>query len=113
MSPHLVVVGIHLQIEFLKTFANGGVFHHSHELPVSRHTPFELIELGGRFIGGILRKIILGKSLLGFFTKLVALTQLGLKKLHHLGLHLHEGQRMVLAHGAGNNQGCSCFIDQN
>ena len=37
MSPFLIVIRVHFQIEFFKTLPDRSILHHSHELAVSRH----------------------------------------------------------------------------
>ncbi len=113
MCPGLVVIRIHIQVEFLEPLANGGVLHHAHELAVRRHAPLDLVKLGRRLVRIFVGKILLREGLFGLFSKLVALPQLSIKKLHDLGLHLIEGQRVVLPHRPGNDQRRPGLVDQD
>ncbi len=113
MSPGFVVIGIHIQVEFLEPLPNGGLLHHAYELAVRRHAPLDLVKLGRRLIRLFVRKILFRESLFCLFGKLVALPQLSFEKLHDLGLHFIKWQRIVLPHRPGNDQRRPGLIDQD
>ena len=77
------------------------------------HSPFYLIKLTSGFIRSFFFQILLGKGPLGFLCQFIAMLKLGIKDLHHHGFHFLKGQRMILTHGAGYNQRCSCLINQD
>ena len=113
VSPLFVVVRVHFQVEFLEPFADGGILHHPHELAMGGHAPLHLVETGRRLVRLLIRELIRGKGLFRLLRQLVALPELGLEKLHHLGLHIHEGERVVLTHGTRDDKRCSGLVDQD
>ena len=80
---------------------------------MGRHSSLHLKKFGGCFIGGLIIQVLLGKGPFCLFGQLIALLQLTIKKFGHQWFHFHEWKRMVFAHGTGNNQRCSCLVDQN
>ena len=113
MSPLLVVVRVHLEVELLELLANRSILHHSQELLVGRQTALHLVEFGDSLVGVVVGDSFFGKSLLRLGGQIVALANLGIEELHDQRLHLHERQRGVLPHRTRNDQGRACLVHQN